>query len=150
MKNIRKKLLLTRMSLEMSIFLKWASIKLPFNGNDEITSTISSEKIESTDSCLDFDDEDYSKPSLDFLDIRIRNSREEIALLYDNINFLIAISKNRSDIVTLILEQYFIDGKISEYTIEVFLDSCVIVFSQEERRLLKGLIDVDTKKEVLN
>lgn len=157
MEKIRKKLLLTKLSLEVAIALKMTAFRLRFrkstSENEDIKRKEIVKVIESTDIGYDIEYDDYIESFLDEVDkemlVKFEEGRKGLSFLFNNKMFLMAVISNRSDIVTHMLEQYFVGGKINEITIRAFLDSPHIIFTEEEKILLSGLVDTDSKKEVL-
>ena len=155
MENVRKKLLLAKLSLETAIALRVATFRLRFRKNEsnsEIPDKVEMiEVVESTDT--DFEYEEHKESVTERLDRqmmeRVREGRKGINLLFTNVRFLTALVTKRSDVITLILEQYYIENKINEVTIEAFLDSSYVCFTEGENNLLRGLIDTGDKKVVL-
>ena len=155
MENIRKKLLLTKLSLETTLALRLATFRLRFRKNEtnsEIPDKVEMiEVVDSTDT--DFDYEELRESVIDRFERemfeRVREGRKGVNLLFTNMRFLMALIAKRSDIITLILEKYFIENKINEVTIEAFLDNPHVNFTEEEKTLLRGLVNTDSKKVVL-
>ena len=157
MENIRKKLLLTKLSLETAIALRIATFRLRFRKNIADNETIERrelvELIDSVNSDLEVEDVESREPIVDRLDREMfekaNDGRKGINLLFANMKFLMALVTNHSNVVTLILEQYFIEDKINEVTIEAFLDSPYVCFTEEENALLRGLVSAYSKGVVL-
>lgn len=157
MENIRKKLLLIKLSLETAIAFRLATFRLHFRKNTADNDMLERAKIEEVMESTDFDYEyEIAEPSESINDRldremleKVKEGRKGISLLFANTRFLMALVSKRSDVITLILEQKFIENKINEVTIEAFLDSSQICFTEEEKNLLRELIDTDTKKVVL-
>lgn len=157
MKNIRKKILLTKLSLETAITFKVATFRLRFRKNIADNEMVERrevvEVIDPVNSVLEVEDVESREPIVDRLDRemleRAYEGRKGINLLFANMKFLMALVTNRSGVVTLILEQYFIENKINEVTIEAFLDSPYVCFTEEENVLLRGLVSTNSKEVVL-
>lgn len=155
MENIRKKLLLTKLSLEATLALRLATFRLRFRKNEtnsEIPDKVEMiEVVDSTDT--DFDYEESRESVTDRLERemfeRVREGRKGVNLLFTNMRFLMALIAKRSDIITLILEKYFIENKINEVTIEAFLDNPHVHFTEGENNLLRGLVNTDSKNVIL-
>lgn len=157
MENIRKKLLLAKLSLEAAIAFRVVAIRSRF-GKNEVNSEVFDkvemiEVVEPTDTDIDFDYKVSGESIIESFDRRmserVREGRKGINLLFTNVRFLTALVTKRSDVITLILEQYYIENKINEVTIEAFLDSSYVHFTEGENNLLRGLIDTDSKQVVL-
>lgn len=157
MENIRKKLLLTKLSLETTLAFKLATFRLRFRKNvstDDVLERVEFiEVIESDNADSEYNIVEPKESIEDILERemveRVKEGRKGINLLFTNIRFLMALVAKRSDVITLILEQYFIENKINEVTIEAFLDSPHVCFTEDEKALLRGLVDSGSKKVVL-
>ncbi len=158
MENIKRKLLLTKLSLETALAIRVSTLRLLFRKNsldNEIPERVETvEVIESSDTESKLDIVEPRETISDRLDREmfesVNEGRRGINLLFANMRFLMALVFKRSDVITLILEQYFIEGKINEFTIGAFLDSPHVCFTEEEKTLLRNLVDTGSKKVVLS
>jgi hypothetical protein len=147
MKNIKRKLLLMRASLEAILVLYISSFgwKKEKTLNFEQPRVISQE-VDVVDSI--FEDFEIESQKISFeererqrREREIQKGREEIALLFKNPKFIVALLSRRSDVVALIVEQYHIEGKITDNTIVALLTSSLVKFNEDEKNKLTSLIN---------
>lgn len=147
MKNIKRKLLLMRASLETMLVLYISSFgwKKEKTLNFEQPRVISQE-VDVVDSI--FEDFEIESQKISFeererqrREREIQKGREEIALLFKNPKFIVALLSRRSDVVALIVEQYHIEGKITDNTIVALLTSSLVKFNEDEKNKLTSLIN---------
>ena len=154
MENIRKKLLVLMLSLEMGIISKFMPRRIFIKTYDELSfeSPVISEVVDSKD-YEEFDISESGENASKILDDKINEQMLSgcmgVRLLFSNFRFLAAVVTKKSDVIALLLEKYFIDGKINSTTIEAFLSNKHFSFSDEERNKLMAYVESDPKRIVL-
>lgn len=153
MESLRKQLLSLMLSLELGVISRF--YKVPRKKYDDELPHVSPtivDVIECEESCFDYDknDKDSISTRIDNeLDNQMRKGCMGIRMLFANFRFLCAILTKKSDVITLILEQYYIEGKINGTTIEAILCNKNFKFNEDERNTLQSYIDSDSKRIVL-
>lgn len=154
MENIRKKLLVLMLSLEMGIISKFMPRRAFIKSYDDLSfdAPMISEVIESKDS-EEFEISESKENVSSVLDDKINEQMMSgcmgVRLLFSNFRFLAAVVTKKSDVIALLLEKYFIDGKINSTTIEAFLSNKHFSFSDEERNKLIAYVESDSQRIVL-
>jgi hypothetical protein len=156
MKNIRKKLLSMQVSLITAIAIRVEILRGRFRKNELIDPCATHERIcevEKSDIEFDAEIESPRESILERVDREMIEYAQEgtrgVRLLFTNLKFIGAALAKRTDIIALILEQYYILGSINGATIQSFLDSHYFSFTEEEKEKLCSLIEIDSKRMVL-
>ena len=156
MKNIRKKLLSIQVSLITAIAIRVEILRGRFRKNELIDPCVTHERIcevEKFDIEFDAEIESPRESILERVDREMIEYAQEgvrgVHLLFKNIKFIGAALAKRTDIIALILEQYYISDRINGAAVQSFLDGRCFEFSEEEKNKLSSLIETDSKRIVL-
>lgn len=150
MENITKKILRMKCLIELTVAFKVSLSRIRFKRRvPDLDEPAYVEMIEND--CMDIEGIELDKLKVDFEEQErkrmledIKKGQEGVRLLFKNPRFLMALIGKRSDILTLIIEQYYIEGKITDYTIDALLTSGNIKFTEEERNKLGSFVNVLT------